>query len=117
MEFLIPDKPFEAEILSVTARYLEPELLGTPALALGRVRMEVQHMGGVVKRMLDQIMPAILGGSTTTLKTIRETDDEVDVLYAQILDYMGQLNKGALTDDQTDEFLQLAGALANRKHR
>ncbi|MDJ0740146.1 MAG: Na/Pi cotransporter family protein [Gammaproteobacteria bacterium] len=113
VEWLIPDKPFEAEILSVTARYLEPELLSTPVLALDRVRMEVQHMGEVVMRMLDQIMPAILVGNTATLQRIRETDDEVDVLYAQILDYMGQLSKGAMTDDQTDEFLQLMAALSD----
>jgi len=111
VEYLIPDKPLEDEVLSVSARYLEPELLGTPALALDRVRMEIQHMGGVVQRMLDDIMPAILVGNTATLKMIRATDDEVDVLYAQILDYMGQLSKGALTDDQTNELLDLMAAL------
>lgn len=113
VEWLIPDKPFEAEILSVTTRYLEPELLDTPALALDRVRMEVEHMGSVVQRMLEQIMPAILTGSTQTLKTIRETDDEVDILYAQILDYMGQLGKGELTEDETVEFLELMAALSD----
>jgi len=112
VEWLIPDKPFEDQILAVTARYLEPELLSTPALALDRVRMEVQHMGEVVQRMLDRIMPAILGGSKQSLKDIREMDDEVDVLYAQILDYMGQLSKGALTEEQTDEFLELMAALS-----
>jgi len=112
VEWLIPDKPFEEEILSVTARYLEPELLGTPALALDRVRMEVKHMGDVVLRMLDQIMPAILGGSKQSLRAIREMDDEVDILYAQILDYMGQLSKGAMTEQQTEEFLELMAALS-----
>ena len=111
VEWMIPDKPFEEEILSVTARYLEPELLGTPALALDRVRMEVRRMGDVVERMLDQIMPAILGGSKESLKAVRETDDEVDILYAQILDYMAQLGKRELTEDQTEELLGLMAAL------
>ena len=113
VERLIPDKPFEAEILSVTARYLEPELLSTPALALDRVRMEVQHMGQVVQEMLDDIMPAILTGNKATLKRIRARDDEVDVLYAQILDYMGQISKGTMTEAQTDEFLELMTALGD----
>ena len=113
VESLIPDKPFETEILSVTALYLEPKLLGTPALALARVRMEVQHMGEAVMRMLDQIMPAILGGSKATLKQVRETDDEVDILYAQILDYMGKLSQGSLTDEQTREFFALMAALSD----
>ena len=113
VERLIPDKPFEAEILSVTARYLEPELLSTPALALDRVRMEVQHMGGVVQEMLDDIMPAILKGNKSTLKKIRGRDDEVDILYAQILEYMGQISKGTMTEAQTDEFLELMTALGD----
>lgn len=113
VEWLIPDKPFEDELLSVTARYLEPELLSTPALALNRVRMEVAHMGEKVKQMLDDIMPAILSGSRQTLREIRAKDDEVDLLYAQILDYMGELSKGSLTDDQTGEFLELMAALAD----
>lgn len=112
VEWLIPDKPIEEEILSVTARYLEPELLSTPALALDRVRMEVQHMGEVVQRMLDQIMPAILGGSKLSLDAIREMDDEVDILYEQILDYMRELSKGELTEGQTEEFLGLMAALS-----
>ncbi len=113
VERLIPDKPFEAEILSVTARYLEPELLGTPALALDRVRMEVSHMGGVVEEMLDEIMPAILSGDKATLHKIHRRDDEVDILYAQILEYMGQISKGPMTEAQTDELLELMTALGN----
>ncbi len=113
VEWLIPDKPFETEILSVTAKYLEPELISTPALALGRVRMEVLHMGSVVQRMLDEIMPAILGGDRDNLSAIRRMDDEVDILYAQILEYLGQISKGSLTGAQTDELLELMAALGD----
>ncbi|MCB1722173.1 MAG: Na/Pi cotransporter family protein [Gammaproteobacteria bacterium] len=113
VEWLIPDKPFEAEILSVTAKYLEPELISTPALALDRVRMEVEHMGGVVQQMLSHILPAILAGNRETLLEIRRMDDEVDVLYAQILEYMGQISKGNLSEEQTEEFLELMEALGD----
>ena len=73
-------------------------------------------MGEKVKQMLDDIMPAILSGSRQTLREIRAKDDEVDLLYAQILDYMGELSKGSLTDDQTGEFLELMAALADLEH-
>jgi phosphate:Na+ symporter len=111
VERLIPDRPIEEEGLVVSAKYLEPELLSTPALALDRVRMEVLHMGDVVQRMLDEIMPAILSGNKETLTSIKNMDDEVDILYAQILEYMGQISKGALTEEQTHEFLNLMEAL------
>jgi phosphate:Na+ symporter len=113
VERMIPDRSIEEEGLVVTAKYLEPELLSTPALALDRVRMEVLHMGDVVQRMLDEIMPAILSGNKETLISIRDMDDEVDILYAQILEYMGQISKGALTEEQTQEFLHLMEALTD----
>jgi phosphate:Na+ symporter len=111
VEWLIPDRPIEEEALEITAKYLEPELLSTPALALDRVRMEVLHMGDTVQKMLDEIMPAILTGDKQTLATVQAMDNEVDILYAQILEYMGQISKGALTEDQTQEFMALMEAL------
>ena len=113
VERMIPDRPIEEEGLLVTAKYLEPELLSTPALALDRVRMEVLHMGDVVKVMLDEIMPAILSGNKENLESVRRMDDEVDILYAQILEYMGQISKGSLTQEQTQEFLHLMEALTD----
>ncbi len=113
VERMIPDRPIEEEGLLVSAKYLEPELLSTPALALDRVRMEVLHMGDTVKVMLDEIMPAILSGNKQSLASVRHMDDEVDILYAQILEYMGQISKGTLTEEQTQEFLHLMEALTD----
>ena len=111
VEWLIPDRPLEEEELAISAKYLEPELLSTPVLALDRVRMEVLHMGDVVQKMLDQVMPAILTGDKEALAAVQRMDDEVDILYAQVLEYMGKISKGTLTEDQTQEFLSLMEAL------
>ena len=70
-------------------------------------------MGGVVQQMLSHILPAILAGNRETLLEIRRMDDEVDVLYAQILEYMGQISKGNLSEEQTEEFLELMEALGD----
>ena len=113
VERLIPDRPIEEEGLMISAKYLEPELLSTPALALDRVRMEVLRMGDVVKVMLDEIMPAILTGNKESLAAVRRMDDEVDILYAQILEYMGKISKGSLTEEQTQEFMNLMEALTD----
>jgi phosphate:Na+ symporter len=109
---LIPDRPIEEEGLVVTAKYLEPDLLKTPAFALDRVRMEMLNMGERVQAMVDKIMPAILSGNKNTLTEIREMDDEVDILYEQILEYMGGISKGTLTEAQTQELLNLMTALS-----
>ena len=112
VERLIPDRPIEEEGLVVTAKYLEPDLLKTPAFALDRVRMEMLNMGERVQAMVDKIMPAILSGNKNTLTEIREMDDEVDILYEQILEYMGGISKGTLTEAQTQELLNLMTALS-----
>jgi len=113
VEWLIPDSTLEEEDLLVSAKYLDEELLTTPSLALGRVRLEVLHMGERVEEMLDSIMPAILTGNKESLSAVRDLDDQVDILYEQIIDYMGRISKRSLSDQQTEEFLRLMEAVSD----
>ncbi len=113
VDLLIPDRPLEEAELSVSARYLDEELLSTPGLALDRVRLEVLHMGDKVQEMLNSIMPAILNGNRESLTSVQLMDDEVDILYQQIVEYMGQISKQKLTENQKDEFLRLMEAVSN----
>ena len=111
IERLLPERPTELEELQVRSKYLDHELLSTPALALDRVRLEVLHMGEKVEEMYKHVMPAILTGNQSELTRIREMDDEVDLLYEQIIEYMGLISKGSLSDNQTEEFLALMEAV------
>ncbi len=113
VERLVPDSPLEDEGLIVSAKYLDEELLSTPSLALDRVRLETLHMGECVGQMLDRIMPAVLSGNRDTLAEIEDLDDEVDILYEQIVEYMGKIGKGALTSSQTRTFLGLMEAVGD----
>jgi phosphate:Na+ symporter len=63
--------------------------------------------------MLDRIMPAILQGNMASLKAVRDLDDKVDILYEQIVDYMGRISKRSLTDEQTEAFLKLMEAVSD----
>jgi len=100
VEKLVPDKPLE-EVIITRPKYLDEELLETPSLALGRVRLEIGHMGGRVREMLQQIMTAIINGERAKLKKIAMIDDEVDILHGHILTYLGRISQKALTEDQT----------------
>jgi phosphate:Na+ symporter len=116
VERLVPDRTLEEEGLIVRPKYLDEELLSTPSLALDRVRLEILHMGDTVQEMLHRIMPAILKGNRETLNQIAKMDDQVDILYASIISYLGKISKQTLTDAQTKEFLRLmeaAGDLEN----
>jgi phosphate:Na+ symporter len=113
VEWLVPDRLLEEEGLAVSAKYLDDELLSTPSLALDRVRLEVLHMGERVMQMLDKIMPAILSGDHKSLDDVALLDDEVDILYEQIIDYLGKISKQSMTDSQTEEFLSLMEAVGD----
>jgi phosphate:Na+ symporter len=113
VEKLVPDSPLQEAGLVVSAKYLDEELLSTPSLSLDRVRLEMLHMGERVEEMLNQIMPAILAGNRETLAEIEDLDDEVDILYEQIIEYLGRISKQSLTDQQTREFLRLMEAAGN----
>ncbi|MBA1444493.1 MAG: hypothetical protein M3H12_08015 [Chromatiales bacterium] len=110
---MIPDSTLEEAEMLVSAKYLDEELLSTPSLALGRVRLEVLHMGERVQEMLDSIMPAIINGNKESLAAVRDLDDQVDILYEQIIDYMGRISKRSLSDQQTEEFLKLMEAVSD----
>ena len=112
VERMIPDSALEVEGLVVRAKYLDQELLSTPSLALDRVRLEVLHMGESVQEMVDNIMPAILSGNRDSLAAVAEKDDEVDILYEQIIEYLGKISKRSLTDSQTEELLRLMEAVS-----
>ncbi len=112
VEWLVPDAPLEEKaVMSVRAKYLDEVLLTTPTLALDRVRLEVLHMGEKVEGMLDCIMPAIISGDRKTLLAVREMDEDVDLLYDQIIEYMGRISKGSLSNNQMHDFLQLMSAV------
>jgi phosphate:Na+ symporter len=113
VQWLVPERLIDSEELAVSAKYLDEELLSTPSLALDRVRLEVLHMGEQVQEMLERIMPAILTGNRESLHAVAQMDDVVDILYAQILEYLGRISKQSLTDQQTEEFLGLMAAVSD----
>jgi phosphate:Na+ symporter len=113
VEWLVPDKALEEEMLIAHTRYLQDELLSAPSLALDQVRMEVMHMGETVSKMLKGIMPAIIKGDRQALETIRQMDDTVDILHAGIIDYLGKISKQQLSDEQSRELLQLMEAVSD----
>ncbi|NOQ69915.1 MAG: Na/Pi cotransporter family protein [Gammaproteobacteria bacterium] len=110
VEWLVPDKPIE-EVIIAEPKYLDDELLETPSLALGRVRLEIGHVGGLVKDMLEDIMPAILSGNHSVLEEIAEMDDKVDALHGQIVTYLGKISQKSLSETQTHELLGLMDAV------
>jgi phosphate:Na+ symporter len=110
VEWLVPDKPIE-DIIVARPKYLVDELLDTPSLALGRVRLEIGNMGERVKAMLDLAMPAIVSGNRATFRRIAAIDEEVDALHGCIVTYLANISKQSLTENQTTELMSLMSAV------
>ncbi|MGB5472793.1 MAG: Na/Pi cotransporter family protein [Gammaproteobacteria bacterium] len=109
VEWLVPDKPL-VEGAVAEPRYLDDSLFETPSIALDRVRLEIGHIGDRVRDMLDQIMPAILGGDRSALRDVARIDDDVDVLHGHVVTYLGKISRKELTEDQTHQFVNLMAA-------
>jgi len=109
-EWVVPDKPLDEDSILVSPTYLDDELIGTPSLALERVRYEIGHMGEYVNQMLTSSMPAFLAGDREQIKVISEIDDKVDILYTEIVTYLGKISRKPLTDVQARDISNLLSA-------
>ena len=106
---VVPDRPL-AEEAAVRAKYLDAELLSTPALALDRARLELLHMGGRVREMMAAVPPAVFRGTRESLNGLSTMDDAVDALHGHIVSYLGQISQTRLGEEQTAELMRLLEA-------
>ena len=68
-------------------------------------------MGEHIKKMLAEMMPAIVAGDKPALREIAQMDDQVDVLHGHIVGYLGRISRLPLTQEQTRDFLSLMEAV------
>ncbi len=112
---LVPDKPLP-EVEEIQPKYLNELLFHTPSLALDAARHEIKRMGKRVDLMNAAMMPAVLTGNRASLQAVRKMDEEVDVLYKHIVNYLASVSKLQLTEYQTQKMLLLMGAINDLEH-
>jgi len=108
--WLVPDKPLP-EVYEIQPKYLSEMLLHTPSLALDAARHEIKRMGKRVDLMNTAMMPAVLTGNKEALQAVREMDDEVDVLYKHLVNYLAEVSKLQLNEYQTQKMMKLMAAV------
>jgi phosphate:Na+ symporter len=106
----VPDKPLP-EVEEIQPKYISDMLLHTPSLALDAARHEIKRMGKRVDLMNTAMMPAVLTGNKEALQAVREMDEEVDVLYKHIVNYLAEVSKLQLNEYQTQKMMKLMGAV------
>ena len=112
VERLVPAKPAVEKVI-VRPRFLDPELIRVPAMALERVRFEIGHMGEIITAMLAATRAGFLKRDPEKFEAVLKMDDQVDVLHMAILDYLSEVRQQVLTDHQSEQFQALMSATVN----
>jgi len=107
---VVPDKPIE-EIEGIQPKYLSEMLFHTPSLALDAARHEIKRMGKRVDFMSSAMMPAVLTGNKESLISVRDMDEEVDILYKHIVNYLAKISTLKLNEYQTQKMMKLLSAV------
>ena len=101
--------PMKAETVGEAAqaayrpKFLDDGMLGTPPLALSMVRREAARMGAVVEEMLAGVPKGVHQGNVDFMTTIRDRDDQVDILYGEISRYLSRISRADLSKESADE--------------
>jgi phosphate:Na+ symporter len=103
---VIPDRAGPPEII-VAPKFLDGALVSAPSLALERVRDEIGHAGERVLGMFEAVRKSFT--DVAELAEVSRTDDQINALRADILDYMGEIRQQTLSQRESDEFVQLMG--------
>ncbi|MEZ4700531.1 MAG: Na/Pi cotransporter family protein [Rhodothermales bacterium] len=109
---IVPDRPAPGAP-EVQPRYLDPELLSTPALALDRVRMELRRIGERAYDMVSRALSTTLRGDRAALHELARRDEEIDALHEAIVTYLGHLSKKRLLSAETEMLYDYIAAANN----
>ncbi len=108
---LVPEKPHVIPE-GVMPKYLDKLLLDTPTLALDRVRLELGRLAKQARRMVRSGPEIVMSGSRADLDKLASQDDGVDALYDAILNYLGELSKREVSQQQSEllhDYMSVAG--------
>ncbi len=107
--WLIPEQKLAQKPMA-EPKFLDSTLLGTPSLALERARLELSHLGELVREMLDQAPTSVFAGSGKELRKTASMDQHVDELYLAIIDYSRSLARNEMTVTETRELETIISA-------
>jgi phosphate:Na+ symporter len=94
---LIPDRDQKD---TAGPRYLDPEALALPVVALGQATREVLRMADLVTEMLRQSIHAFEERMVAIPTQMDSLDDQLDTLEAAIKRYLTQLDEDKMTEEQ-----------------
>ena len=115
VEWLVPDRPLDANE-PLRPKFIDDNLMSTPAMALESARREIGRMGDYVGDMLDRVLPAALSGSRQALQEIEAMDKPVDRLHRELIAYLGRISATPLSEEHAQKLMQFVAVTNDLEH-
>jgi phosphate:Na+ symporter len=111
-ERLVPERKVPEGVI-IEPEFLDEAALKAPSIALQQVRLELGRVGEITLGMLKDVGPAFKARDLAAFEDIARRDDQVDILETAILEYLGRIRMGMLTEQESEEFQDLMTATDN----
>ena len=103
--------PLPPELLpETTPRFLNEYYQNQPAVALERVRLELERISEKVTAMIRDSMPTLTVGTRERIQALQQRDNEIDSLVDAVSLYLRQLTTMHLVDPQPMQVYRYFGA-------
>ncbi|MEN8006836.1 MAG: Na/Pi cotransporter family protein [Candidatus Krumholzibacteriota bacterium] len=114
--FLLPDRPEPAREWFYKARHLDADMMGAPSLALNLAKVEILRLGEKVKSMAIDSLEPFLDHNLDALDHLHREENKVDALDEQITDYLVDIGKQELSEEQTREVYMMLHVTKQFEH-
>ncbi|MDI1283640.1 MAG: Na/Pi cotransporter family protein [Reyranella sp.] len=111
---LLPDRPVADD--PGKPRHLDPNVLDSPAEALGCALRETLNLGDRVADMLHQTIGVFDRNDIKAVKAIEAADDSVDRIYEAIKLYLIQTSRNELGEDDGQRYVEILTFTTNLEH-
>jgi phosphate:Na+ symporter len=111
-EKLVPARAATPEVI-IEPKFLNEEAFGAPSIALENARREIHRAGVITLEMMDDLRAALEAHDKDRLDEVLRRDDEVDILEAEIIAYLGHVRQSLLTEDESTTHEGLMAAMIN----
>ncbi len=98
------------------AIYLDPQVLGSPALAIGQASREVLRMGDLSYNMLKRSIEVFKTNDEELMKALVSEDDRLDTLEEEITSYLTRVSQEELTPGDSKRGVSLLYAVDELEH-
>ena len=111
-EKLIPERAPAKDVI-IEPEFLDEAALEAPSIALENARREIERAGLITLEMMEALRAAHQTKNKQQLDEVARRDDEVDILEAAVMSYLGKIRQHMLTEDEGATQQALVAAMMN----